>query len=183
MIEGTLSSDTIQQLNKLERHHNVSIYLTDIKNQTHWGIHEDRLFNPASTLKVPIAIASLLLLNEHNNSWQETINVTQSDIQTGSGIIKKQQLPKAYTIKKLLELMISKSDNTATTLLINHFGIKNINNEFKKAGLFNTTLTNKNFLDYSTQNKITARDLNNTYLHLLKNPKIKAFQKNFILIR
>ena len=90
-------------------------------------LQSEKEFPAASLVKLPILIVALKAIKENEIGFDDVIIVKKSDITSGSGIIKGMRLPTKLTFMKLLELMIARSDNSATNKLIEILGFDYIN--------------------------------------------------------
>ncbi|UCD15301.1 MAG: serine hydrolase, partial [Candidatus Omnitrophota bacterium] len=126
-------------------------------------LKEKEKFAAASLIKVPLAAVALKAVREGKLSLSQKITIKRKDITGGSGIIKGMQLPVSLSLQETLELMIARSDNTATNKIIGILGFEYINESFKDLGLSRTTLTRKMMDFYSrkkgVENYTTALDL------------------------
>lgn len=82
----------------------------------------DRPFRAASTIKVQILSELLRQVDCGDISLDEEIVVEEDDVVGGSGSIQDEELPQAFTVHRLAELMMTISDNTATNVLIDRIG-------------------------------------------------------------
>ena len=92
----------------------VAYYYENIKTSLSFSFNKDVTFYAASTIKILI----VLYLLDHNFDLEKEITILEPDKKQGSGIIKNDNLPKKYTIKKLMELTLKESDNTAYLKLV-----------------------------------------------------------------
>ncbi len=112
----------------------------EISSGLHCGIKEGRTFQAASVIKVPVLYELYRRQREGKLDLEETIRVTEQDFVGGGGVIKEQSGSRYYSLSELATLMITKSDNTATDLLIKYLGMDDINSTMKKLGLTNTSV-------------------------------------------
>ena len=126
-------------------------------------LNEDKSFPAASLIKLPIMAVVFKAVRESSLSFDKKVKIKRKDVAGGSGIIKAMQLPLEVTVKKLLDLMIALSDNTATNKIIDLLGYEYINESFKQIGL-NSTVLKRKMMDFSlrkkgVENYISARDI------------------------
>ncbi len=112
---------------------------------------------------MPILAVILQAVKENKFSLDDEIVIKRKDITGGSGIIKGMKVPVNLTLRKILELMITRSDNTAANKVIDLLGYDYINNSFNRLGLADTFLKRK-MMDFSlrkkgVENYTTARDI------------------------
>jgi beta-lactamase class A len=125
--------------------------------------HENEIFPAASLIKLPIAAVACKAIKEKKVGLWRTFTINAKDIADGSGIIKTMRTPVRLSFKKIIELMIAQSDNTATNKLIDILGYEYINKSFAELGLKNTVLKRK-MMDFSkrrqgVENYTSARDI------------------------
>lgn len=111
---------------------------------------KDKSIPAASLIKLPIMLAAFKAIGEGRISLEEKIVIKKKDIWGGSGIIKAMKLPTSFSFKKLIELMISRSDNTAANKIIDILGFDYINSVCKELKLKNTRLERK-LTDFSSR--------------------------------
>lgn len=94
----------------------VSFYYRDLNNGPWIGIDEDRAYSPASMMKVPILMAVLKLAEtETDLLGKQTIAEAFGD--ETSQDFEPIQIGKKYRMEELIERMIIKSDNLATSAI------------------------------------------------------------------
>lgn len=133
--------------------------------RTGWQIlhNEEKPFPSASLVKVPI-MASCFLANKYGKiDLEDTVILKAKDKVGGSGLLKSAKSGTAFSVDKLMALMICDSDNTSSNMLIDLVGIDYIRNSFGQFGLTNTNLARK-IADFGSRNKglenyTTARDM------------------------
>jgi len=117
------------------------IVIKDYNRNRRIEINPETKVASASIVKIPIMAALLCSQKEKGFSLSDKIELKQKDITGGSGTLKNTRAGKEFSIKELMELMISISDNTATNILIKFLGFDFLNSWMKKAGLKNTNLS------------------------------------------
>jgi len=137
----------------------VSAFFISLDNQVYAEINSDIKLSAASSIKVPILIILLTMLDRGEIFWNEKLILTEDIIGSGSGWMAYQNIGEKFPVFEVASEMIRVSDNTATNLLINRIGGINIlNQKFKDIGLLNTQINN--FLpDLSGTNLTSTRDL------------------------
>jgi beta-lactamase class A len=126
-------------------------------------IGENKQFPAASIIKVPILASALMAVDEGKISLSDKIVIEKKDITGGSGVLKAAKLPYATTVERLIELMISASDNTASNKIIDMLGFDYLRGVFSKLELNDTVLARK-IMDMSMRNRgvenyTSARDV------------------------
>jgi len=131
-------------------------------NKTIVSINSDRPFPAASLIKLPIMAAVYSAAAKGKLNLNSIYTLKNSDKTGGSGRLKAMPKGKKFTLRQLIQLMVSDSDNTAANILIKKLGFKYLNRFFKKEGLKNTKI-NRYVLDLSSREKgienyISAKD-------------------------
>ena len=137
-----------------------------IKNfDTNWQIEQnkDMVIPSASLVKIPIMMAYFSAAKDGRISLNESVELKTSDKADGSGLLKNALAGSSYKIEDLISLMITQSDNTAANMLINKFGIDDLNRYFAKLGLKHTNLSRR-MMDFRSrkggvENYTTAADM------------------------
>ncbi len=104
------------------------------------GYHENEQFLAASVIKFPIFMCISKWAHEGKASMEEKLTVREEEKMPICGALTLFTGEPEVDIRTLCNLMISLSDNTATNILINRFGMKAFQEEFKNIGLKNTRL-------------------------------------------
>lgn len=142
----------------------------EISGGLHCGIKEERTFQAASVIKIPVLFELYSRSREGLIDLDETVKVTHRDYVGGGGVIKDQTECRSYLLRELAALMITKSDNTATDLLIKRLGMDRINSTMKKAGLTGTAVKRLIFdfdaMDRGFDNLTTPLDMRTILLSI-----------------
>jgi len=121
----------------------IGISFRDLRTGYLISVNGNRTFPAASIIKLPV-MTYLFYLSDHNLiDLSEHIGFSYADKLPGAGILQWLQ-PSRYTLWNYCRMMISLSDNTATRLLVNRVGRKNVNRYCRKIGLYKTFLLNSN---------------------------------------
>ena len=105
-----------------------------------WQQFGDRMFPPASTLKIPVMVEIYRKVDAGELSLNETWTLTEDDRVRGSGVLTHMRAGATITFEDLMYLMISISDNLATDALINLAGVEAINRTTVDLGMKNSRL-------------------------------------------
>lgn len=105
----------------------------------------DKGFGPASVIKFPILMAVFKLAAEGKTSLSDRIVVKHEDKMPSCGALNSFTDEPSVDIRTLCNLMITISDNTATNVLIDHFGPELLNAQFEEMGLKVTRVNRKLF--------------------------------------
>lgn len=145
----------------------VSVAVQNLNTNERILINENLKFPSASTIKLLILSEFFNQVNKNIIQENEKIYIKEEMITLGDGIIKELNLNHSFTLIELATLMIILSDNTATNILINKLGFKNINNYSSKINLKNTSLNRKMMDAKSLENNIDNYTCANDLLNLL----------------
>jgi len=101
----------------------IGVAVTDLITGRTAGLNPTTEFYAASTIKVPIAMAVLWLVDHGRLTLDETIAYQPEDFQAGTGILQTTIRPgDRISVRRLLELMITVSDNIARNMLERYIG-------------------------------------------------------------
>jgi beta-lactamase class A len=146
----------------------AAVVVEDLSNGWKISINGDKLFPSASLVKVPIMASLFSVCKEQGVDLKQCLVLTNKNKALGSGILKSYASGTEFNLEDLVEIMVTKSDNTAANMLIDYLGFDALNNYFKKLGLNNTNLVRK-MMDFKSrreglENFTSANDL----AHLLE---------------
>ncbi len=116
----------------------VGIYYKNLKTGETACYNEDHEFIPASVIKLPTVMAIYKMAAEGKADLSEKLKVTYECRVPSCGAFNAFTDEPIVDIKTLCNLAIVISDNTASNMLTSHFGIENLNREFKEMGLKKT---------------------------------------------
>ena len=158
---------------------NLHVAITDIKSGEELHYRSDERVKTASVIKLPILVHIALLCHEGKQSWNEKLALTDQEKVAGSGVLTGLSEGLEISVRDLCQLMIVISDNTATNMLIERFGIAPINEGVRSLGLLQTQVFRKAYSpdDPNSESNLfglgvtTARECNHL-LKLLTNPSI-----------
>ena len=137
----------------------VSGFFLSLDNQTFAEIKSEIKLPAASSIKVPILIILLTMLDKQEILWNEKLKLTEDVIGSGSGWMAYQKVGQSFPVFEVASEMIRVSDNTATNLLIKRIGgVKVVNQKFQEIGLQNTQLNNY-LPDLDGTNVTSTKDL------------------------
>ena len=137
----------------------VSCFFFSLEDKVYAEIKSEDRLPAASSIKVPILIVLLTMLDRGEIFWNENLILTKDTIGGGSGWMAYQEIGEKFPVFEVASEMIRVSDNTATNLLIKRLGgINIVNQKFKEIGLKNTEINN--FLpDLGGENVTSTKDL------------------------
>jgi len=137
----------------------VSAFFISIENQIYAEINSDIKLSAASSIKVPILIVLLSMLEKEEIFWNEELILTEDTIGSGSGWMAYQEIGEVFPVYEVASEMIRVSDNTATNLIIKRLGgINIVNQKLKEIGLQNTQINNY-LPDLDGTNLTSTKDL------------------------
>jgi beta-lactamase class A len=119
---------------------NVGIMVEDLTTGLSTSVNANAQMPAASTIKVPVMVEVFKRLAHGDFDLNRKVTLQQSDRDWGWGDLSDAARGSHYTVSKLLSLMITESDNTATNMLIRLVGRKAINREMASLGLHQTSL-------------------------------------------
>jgi beta-lactamase class A len=105
-----------------------------------WQHLGDRIFNPASTLKIPVMVEIYRKIDAGELRLDAPWTLTDDVRVGGSGVLNQMRSGATITLSDLLYLMISISDNLATDALIDMAGVEAINRTTADLGMKNSRL-------------------------------------------
>jgi beta-lactamase class A len=165
-----LKTNLNQYINTLGPTYGISLVSAD--GGINIGINSEQQFVAASTVKVPVAIYILNQIDKGIINPNSTITYTNTDYEGGTGIIQGDNTGTKYSVTKLLNLMISNSDNIALNMLFRNYGRNNFQNYLNTGGYTGIDLVN---------NKATASSMSSLLSDLYNNKLLKVESKNSLL--
>lgn len=146
-----------------------AVFVWDYDTGRFVDINASKIYPTASIIKIPILIRLFKSIEDNQLTIYDTMALTPYYKAEGSGDLQYKPLGSIYTIDQLARVMIQKSDNSATNMLISAVGgMPDINSGIREWGLKHTYLNNW-LPDIGGSNYTTARDLA-TMLYNLDNP-------------
>jgi beta-lactamase class A len=121
----------------------LALYVANLKTGDTVAIDADDPVPTASVIKLPILVEAMEQVKAGKHKLDDKITLQKNDVVQGSGILQFFDTPFAITFKDAITFMIIESDNTATNLVIDQVGIKNVNDRIAQMGLKDTYLYKK----------------------------------------
>jgi beta-lactamase class A len=121
----------------------TALYAIDLTTLKTVGVDADTPVQTASVIKLAILYHAMVQIREGHARWDEPITLHPHEAVNGSGILTFFDTPLTLTLKDILTMMVIVSDNTATNLAIDRFGIDPVNARAQALGLQNTHLYKK----------------------------------------
>lgn len=147
MVVGSTDATLQAKIEALAAQHRgkLTLYAANLKTATKVAINADIPVPTASVIKLPILVETMYQVKAGKHELSEKITLHKDDIVQGSGVLQFFDTPLSITLKDALTFMIVESDNTATNLMIDQIGIKDVNDRIASMGLKDTYLYKKVF--------------------------------------
>lgn len=146
-----------------------SIFVWDYDTGKYIDIKAQESFPTASIIKIPILIDLFKSIEANQLTIYDEMTLTDYYQSEGSGDLQYKPVGSKYTLDQLARVMIEKSDNTATNMIMSAVGSStDVNSAIRRWGLKNTYINNW-LPDIAGTNHSTAKDLA-TMLYNLDNP-------------
>lgn len=128
-----------------------------------FAYHARESFPSASTIKLTIMLTAFLAAQRNPRALHERVVFHSGALIAGSDFMDGATDGQSFSVYELLLPMIRLSDNTASNMLISHFGFHRINAVIQAAGLHDTVLA-RHFMDFAAigrhmDNRTTAADM------------------------
>ena len=98
-------------------HGNIGVYVKNLKNGRVVSIHADTVFPSASVVKVPILVGILDKMNRGELGYHQSLTYKDSLLYEGEDILGSYKNNEKVELSKVLMLMLTTSDNTASLWL------------------------------------------------------------------
>ncbi|QMV20162.1 serine hydrolase [Granulicella sp. 5B5] len=123
----------------------TAFYAVQLNTGKTVGVDADMPVQTASVIKLAILYEAMIEVRAGKAKWDEKITLHPGEAVPGSGMLLFFDTPLTITLKDALTFMVIVSDNTATNLMIDRFGLDAINARVESLGLKNTHLYKKVF--------------------------------------
>ena len=159
---------------KIEQHLNdgteYAVYLAYPTKSNEAFIYNSKPMRSASMIKVFIMATVMDKAQRGELNLDEPVTLRDSDKVGGAGILAGYASGTEFTLREVVELMITHSDNTATNIIIDRVGMSAINDYIKRNGYGDTILRRK-MMDFDAvaagrENFSSVRDLGEFFLRL-----------------
>jgi len=128
----------------------VGFALIDLATGEKLSIRGEEQFPSASMIKLPILIELFHQIQKGPLKLSDPITMLAADQRPGSGVLQFLSTPHQLTVGDAATLMIILSDNTATNLVLDKVGIRNVNRRLDSLGITSTRLFAKVFMGSAT---------------------------------
>lgn len=119
-------------------HGKVAVYARQLNTGKVIAVDENEPVQTASVIKLSMLYEAMEQIRDGKAHWDEKIVLKPGEAVSGSGVLGLLDAPKELTLKDVLTLMVILSDNTATNLAIDRFGVKAVNDRMAAVGLKDT---------------------------------------------
>ena len=124
-------------------HGQVALFATQLNTGKSASLRPDVEVQTASVIKLAILYQAMLEVRQGRAHWDEKLTLAPGEAVPGSGVLTLLDAPLTLTLKDVLTLMVILSDNTATNLAIDRFGVDAVNARVTSLGLTHTHLYKK----------------------------------------
>lgn len=146
-----------------------SVFVWDYDTGKFVDLNADMPYSAASIIKIPVLIQLFKSIEANQMTIYDEMKMTPYYKAEGSGDLQYKGVNAIYTIDQLARVMITKSDNSATNMLMSAMGgMPDVNSAVRNWGLKSTSVNNW-LPDIAGTNYTTAKDLA-TMLYNLDNP-------------
>ena len=125
----------------------VGLAAKDLDTGEQIVVNADTRFPTASTIKTAVMLEAWHQASHGKLAMEDRLVLRDADKVGGSGVLNGMSDGLALPIRDLLHLMMVLSDNTATNLLVNRLGTKQINDRLLAYGLTETKIFRPTFRD------------------------------------
>src|SRR5262249_45418611 len=135
--EASSDSKLEQQLAALAaaHHGHVAVYAKHLSTGRLVAMNADQPVQTASVIKLAILFEAMEQVRGGKAHWDEKVTLAKGDAVSGSGVLMFFDAPLSMTLKDVLSMMAIVSDNTATNLAIDRFGVDAVNARIAWMGL------------------------------------------------
>ncbi|MEL6605155.1 MAG: serine hydrolase [Cyanobacteria bacterium J06614_10] len=176
----TLKSE-LQELPNLYPNLTPKVFYVDVDTGRYVNVEGGEAIAAASTIKLPILLAFFEEVDAGRIDPNQTMAIQQTQIAEGSGDMQLSPPGTQFTALEVATQMIVNSDNTATNMMIDLLGGKEVMNSwFKLQGLEKTVLNNP-LPDLEGTNTTSARDLSHTMLLISEGDDLSQRSRDRVL--
>ena len=115
----------------------VWLYAKNLDTGASYSLNGDQRTRTASTIKLPIMVATFGLVAEGKLKWTDELTLTDATKVTGAGILPEFHAGLKLTLRDAVHLMITISDNTATNLVLDAVTADEVNARMDALGFKN----------------------------------------------
>ncbi|MEN9215793.1 MAG: serine hydrolase [Gloeomargarita sp. HHBFW_bins_162] len=180
---GTMQPLQAQLLPLMQRNPKVtaSLYIADLDSGEHLDIGGTKALPAASTIKLPLLVALFQDFDQGKVRLDERLTMTQALKAEGSGDMQFQPVGTTFTLLDTATRMIVISDNSATNMILERLGGKEVvNQRFQEWGLQNTVVRNL-LPDLKGTNTTSAADLVHTLALIERGELLSRRSRDWVL--
>ena len=145
-------------------------------------IFQSRPMRPASMIKMFVMAKAMADVKDGALSLDEHLILTPENMVGGAGSIAGEGVGAQVPVRRLIELMIIESDNTATNILIDRLGMDNLNKYLRDNGYTDTIINHKMMLDAGKKTNLSSvRDLGALFNRIYKHACVDE-QRDLLMI-
>ncbi len=133
----------IERLKTLQGH--TGFYYKNMVTGETLAYQENDTFTPASIIKLPMLMQIFRMAAKGEADLTERIKIRHEDKVPSCGALNRFTDEPVVDIRTLCNLMTIISDNTATNVLISHYGTERLNKGFEEMGLEKTRVNRRLF--------------------------------------
>lgn len=115
----------------------VWVYAKNLDTSASYSFNGDQRTRTASTIKLPIMVATFGLVAEGKLKWTDELVLTEAKKVAGAGILFEFHDGLKFTLRDAVHLMITISDNTATNLVLDAVTADEVNARMEALGFKN----------------------------------------------
>ena len=181
--EAELLAQTTQIVGRNNKQ--LAVYFLRPEREMEPFIYNQNPMYPASMIKLFVMAKTMQDVHDGRLSLEEQLTIRQKDVVGGAGVTTWYNVGEKRTIAQLIQLMVVESDNTATNMLIDKLGIKNINHYLQQYGYNDTVLFHKLMVSKGDKKNLSSvRDighlLTKLYYHELVGEEEDTFMLNIL---
>lgn len=124
----------------------VALYAKNLSTGETVSVDADRPVQTASVIKLALMLEAFEQIHEGKLELSQRLVLTKDNQVGGSGILAQLDPGLKLTLKDVITLMVTLSDNTATNMLIDAVGLRPTNEMVARMGLKNTYFYKKVFV-------------------------------------
>lgn len=129
----------------------VAVAVKNLTTGDGWGLNADEVMQTASLIKLAVMIEAYRQADAKTLDLSKTLNLTKDDKVPGAGVLTPHFSDGVtFPVKDAVRLMVVFSDNTATNMVLDQVGIKQVNATTKEFGLPETRINAKVFKGSTT---------------------------------
>lgn len=155
-----------------------SVYLAYPKKSSEVYTYNSVEMRSASMIKVFIMAAVMEKVRDGEIDINEILTLQSRDKVGGAGILSGYPTGYEISLREVVKLMITHSDNTATNMVIDIIGMETINDYIEREGYDDTILRRKmmdiDAINAGRENYSSVKDLGNIFLKIYKHQCVSA---------